>query len=82
MFVFYHYKCLFYDNKNVEFFPYVLSLAQLSLCLYMTVYIQLPQFKKKDIDKNCKELMLENMLMDLPLIVLIIETSFLHFNIV
>ena len=38
--------------------------------------------KKKEIDKNCKELILEYMLMDLPLIVLIIESSFLHLNIV
>ena len=38
--------------------------------------------KEKEIDKNCKELILEYMLMDLPLIVLIIESSFLHLNIV
>ena len=46
--------------------------------LYSATIIQ----KKKDIDKNCKELILEYMLMDLPLIVLIIESSYLHLNIV
>ena len=45
-----------------------------------TPLIEGGQLKKKE--KNCEELILEYMLMDLPLIVLIIESSFLHLNIV
>ena len=52
------------------------------MLVYDSLYSATITLKKKEIDKNRKELILEYMLMDLPLIVLIIESSFLHLNIV
>ena len=50
-------------------------------CIWQFIFSN-HNLKKKEIDKNRKDLIPEYMLMDLPLIVLIIESSFLHLNIV
>ena len=52
------------------------------MLVYDSLYSATIIKKKKEIDKNRKDLIPEYMLMDLPLIVLIIESSFLHLNIV
>ena len=52
------------------------------MLVYDSLYSATIIKKKKEIDKNRKHLIPEYMLMDLPLIVLIIESSFLHLNIV